>query len=121
MFRRAVVCIVLGCSGMAALEAPAAAVTPFDGHWSVVARTTGGKCDPYLGFQLDVVDGRILSRQADISGLVTGAGAVRVTIRGKGSLIDGTGRLYDGAGSGRWSERSPSGGCRGDWKAKRRA
>jgi hypothetical protein len=121
MFRRAVICIVLGGSGIAALEAPAAAVTPFDGHWSVVARTTGGKCDPYLGFQLDVVDGRILSRQADVSGRVTAAGAVTVTIRGKGSQIDGTGRLYGGSGSGRWSELSPSGGCRGDWKAKRRA
>jgi hypothetical protein len=101
---------------------PAAASASFDGRWSVVAKTETGKCDPYLGYQLVIIGGRVLSPQAGgVSGRVTPAGFVSVTIRGSGAIVVGSGRLVGGDGSGRWMAQSPSGRCTGEWQAKRRA
>jgi hypothetical protein len=111
-----------GSALLLATQTPSSANTSFDGNWSVLATTTGGKCDPYLGYRLVIMDGRVFSREArGVSGWVTGAGRVAVTMRGTGSTITGVGRLARGAGSGRWTAQSPSGPCVGEWRAKLRA
>jgi hypothetical protein len=113
---------VLAATAFVALHEPTAASTSFDGNWRVLATTTSGKCDPYLGYGLVIIDGQVLSREVrGVSGRVTPAGKVAVTMRRQGSTMTGSGRLEGGSGSGSWTAQSAAGRRVGEWRARRRA
>lgn len=104
-------------SGFASLDyAPR---TRFDGTWNLSANTTAGSCGSY-GFRVSVIKGRVVSPGVgDVSGRVTSAGNVSVTVRQSSGTVSGAGRLYARSGTGRWVARSPSGRCVGYWQARR--
>ncbi len=92
--------------------------TRFDGTWSLSANTTAGSCGSY-GFRVNVINGRVVSPSvAGVSGRVTPAGSVSVTVRQRNGIVSGTGRLSARWGTGRWTARSPSGRCVGYWQAR---
>jgi hypothetical protein len=93
--------------------------TRFDGSWNLSANTTAGSCGSY-GFRVSVIKGRVVSPGvAGVSGRVTPAGNVSVTVRQSSGTVSGAGRLYARSGTGRWVTRSPSGRCVGYWQAQR--
>src|SRR6266536_5671262 len=68
-------------SGFASLDYGRTPRTMFDGTWSLSANTTAGSCGSY-GFRVNVIHGRVVSPGvAGISGRVTPAGTVSVTVR----------------------------------------
>src|SRR5450631_3360694 len=92
----------------------------YDGLWNVLIVTQAGSCDAAYSYPFRVTGGRITSAGSfDISGRVSGSGAVQVRISTGGSMADGTGRLGGGTGSGRWSARLSGGNCSGRWQATR--
>ncbi len=91
----------------------------FDGTWNLSANTTAGSCGSY-GFRVSVVHGRVVSPGVGgVSGRVTPAGSVSVTVHQSSGTVSGTGRLYGRSGSGRWVARSSTGRCVGYWQAQR--
>jgi hypothetical protein len=93
--------------------------TRFDGTWSLSANTIAGSCGSY-GFRVSVVKGRVVSPGVPgVSGRVTPAGNVAVTVRQSSGTVSGAGRLSARSGTGRWVARSPSGRCVGYWQAQR--
>src|SRR5262245_35641474 len=104
-------------SGFASLDyAPR---TRFDGTWNLSANTTAVRCGSY-GFRVSVINGRVVSPGVGgVSGRVTPAGNVSVTVRQSSGTVSGAGRLSARSGTGRWVARSPSGRCVGYWQAQR--
>ena len=93
--------------------------TRFDGTWNLSANTTAGSCSSY-GFRVNVSNGRVVSPGvAGISGRVTPAGNVSVTVRQSSGTVSGIGHLGARSGTGRWTGRSQSGRCVGYWQAQR--
>jgi hypothetical protein len=91
----------------------------FDGTWNLSASTTAGSCGSY-GFRVNVTNGRVVSPGVGgVSGRVTPAGNVSVTVRQSSGVVSGAGRLGARSGSGRWTARSQSGRCVGYWQAQR--
>jgi hypothetical protein len=106
-------------SGYASLDYGGTPRTMFDGTWSLSANTISGSCSSY-GFRLNVINGRVVSPGvAGVSGRVTPAGSVSVTVRQGNGIVSGAGRLSARSGTGRWTGRSPSGRCVGYWQARR--
>jgi hypothetical protein len=106
-------------------SAPSALAEPFDGNWSVLARTTRGHCEG-IQFALVIIHGRITSAGGSYGGYasrfdgeVSPAGYVRVNAMAGPRSAHGTGllRFYDGEGV--WAGRGPSGICSGEWSAYR--
>lgn len=108
---------------LAALAPIGAQAASFDGNWSVVIATQSGDCDPAYRYELKVKDGKVSyagTDSFDISGSVSGAGAVSVSIRRGSQSASGTGKLSGNAGSGKWSGKSSTSACSGRWEAERR-
>lgn len=101
--------------------APAAArAASYDGLWNVTIITQAGSCDAAYSYPFRISAGRITSAGGfDVSGRVSGGGAVQVRISAGGSVASGTGRLGGGSGAGRWTARLSGGNCSGRWQAAR--
>ena len=101
-------------------SASAARRQSFDGTWSVTAVTRSGNCDSSFRFPISVVGGRVVSQDfAGVSGRVTPAGGVSVTVVQGDRYVRGTGRLSGNSGGGSWTARASTGGCTGVWQAVR--
>jgi len=108
----------------AAFQLPgfAAAVTPFDGRWSVVIETEHGACDRAYRYGIKIENGKVSyagENAFDIRGQVAHNGRVHVRVSRGGSYADGHGRLSKDRGSGTWRGIG-SGVCSGRWIAERR-
>ena len=96
--------------------------SPYDGLWSVSIYTQNGPCDPSYRYPARIVGSQVL--QADnsfdyqISGVVTRAGGISVTVRRGNQSATGYGRLSRTQGTGWW--RTAGGQCSGVWNAVRR-
>jgi hypothetical protein len=97
-----------------------AAAASYDGSRSVLIITQAGSCDAAYSYPFRIAGGRISSTGSfDISGRVSGGGAVQVRISAGGSVANGTGSLGAGSGSGRWTAKLSGGNCSGRWQATR--
>jgi hypothetical protein len=106
-------------TGYASLDYVRSPRRSFDGTWNLSANTTAGSCGSY-GFRVSVINGRVVSPGiGGVSGRVTPAGNVSVTVRQSSGTVSGAGRLHARSGNGRWVARSPSGRCVGYWQAQR--
>jgi hypothetical protein len=96
----------------------------FDGRWSVVIESRGGACgDQTLRYPVAISHGIVTNAgesPASVSGRVTPAGTVAVTVQSGGAWASGTGRLGTTSGSGVWRGQASSGSCVGTWQAERR-
>jgi type 1 fimbria pilin len=99
----------------AAVAAPAAAQTPYDGLWNVTIVTKTGSCEPQTRSTLTVTDGKVSAAGADVSGKIGREGLVRVSIGG----AHANGQLSGNAGSGKWNGASAGVPCSGRWEASR--
>ena|ERR1700688_2861956 len=95
-----------------------------DGNWSVLVITEKGDCDKAYRYSVSVHDGHVRYRGdaagANLAGTVTPTGEVSVSIRLRDRGADGTGRLSDTVGVGRWHGNGPNGTtCAGRWEADR--
>ena len=109
--------------GLSLSAAPKAdAMGAYDGNWSVLIVTESGSCDRAYRYALQIVNGRITypDQTINITGRVDGGGHVRVFVSAGGQSASGYGRLYAGAGEGRWSGKSSTSRCAGYWQAERR-
>ncbi len=105
--------------GYASLDYGGTPRTRFDGTWSLSANTLAGSCGSY-GIRVNVINGRVVSPGVSgVSGRVTPAGNVSVTVRQSSGMVSGTGHLSARWGTGRWTARSASGRCVGHWQAQR--
>jgi hypothetical protein len=96
----------------------------FDGDWSVVIETRGGACAATLRYPIVISNGIVTNAgdtPAAVSGRVTPAGAVRVTVQFGGSWASGSGHLSATSGTGVWRGQGTSGLCVGTWQAERRS
>jgi hypothetical protein len=112
---------------VAALLAPAdmaRSQTIFDGVWSVMIITERGEaCDRAYAYPVRILNG-IVRYAGDfainLSGRVSGNGAVRVSVARDSQRADGVGRMSRNSGSGVWRGRSATAECSGRWHAERR-
>jgi hypothetical protein len=97
----------------------------FDGQWSVVIESRGGACgEQTLRYPVAIRNGIVTNAgqsPAAVSGRVTPAGAVAVTVQSGGASASGTGRLGTTSGSGVWRGQASNGSCAGTWQAERRS
>jgi hypothetical protein len=103
---------------------PASARTPFDGKWSVLIVTKSGPCDAAYRYGLSVRDGQVFyegSASVNVSGRVSGNGAVSVRVSAGSQGANGSGRLGKSTGSGNWKGVGSMGSCTGIWSAERRS
>jgi hypothetical protein len=111
--------LVLACAGRAALAAE------FDGNWTVIIITEKGDCDRGYRYSVAVENGLVRysgdAAGINMSGTVTPAGLVKVSIRLGDKGADGTGRLSASDGTGTWYGAGANGAsCAGRWEAERR-
>ena len=107
---------------LAGLSRPAAAAG-YDGNWSVLIITEKGDCDPAYRYPLAVSDGQVRytgEAGANVSGTVSAAGAVKVSIRLGDKGANGSGHLSGSAGSGTWQGAGGGATCAGRWEAEKR-
>jgi hypothetical protein len=112
--------IYIGVAGPAFARSPLG----FDGDWSVVIQTRGGGCMPTLRYPIAINRGIVTNAgdsPAAVSGRVTPAGTVRVTVRSGASWANGSGHLGTTSGTGVWRGQGTSGFCVGTWQAERRS
>jgi len=106
------------------IASPTFARSSFDGEWSVVIETRGGTCPPTLRYPVAISNGVVSNAgeaPAAVSGRVTPAGAVRVTVQSGGSWASGSGHLSIASGTGVWRGQGTAGSCAGTWQAERRS
>ena len=99
------------------------AATKFDGNWSVLIVTDDGQCDKAYRYGLAIRDGRVVyegEASVNISGRVSGNGAVSVRVSAGSQSAEGSGQLSDSQGSGNWRGTGSVGACSGKWSAERR-
>jgi hypothetical protein len=95
--------------------------TSFDGGWTVEIMTQRGACDPSSSFGVDIHDGLVSgSGGTPIHGMVSGSGAVSVSVASGSSNASGSGRLSAISGGGSWRGVGSRGVCSGQWRASRR-
>jgi hypothetical protein len=100
-----------------------AAVTAFDGDWSVVIMTQSGGCDRSYRYGVRIANGDVVydgGGPVDLQGHVYSNGSVRVRVSGAGQQADGQGRLSRTLGTGTWQGQGSLGSCAGVWQAERR-
>lgn len=100
--------------GYLTAPASASAQTPYDGIWNVTTQTRAGSCEPTAHYAMTVVEGKV-SGPANVSGTVSRAGNVRVSI----GAAYANGQLDGSAGSGRWNGASGGVPCSGKWEASK--
>jgi hypothetical protein len=101
----------------------AASAAGFDGNWSVLVITEKGDCDTAYRYAVGVAVGQIRyigDAGVNMSGTVTPAGAVKVSIRLGDKGANGTGHLSASTGAGRWQGAGSGTSCAGRWEAERR-
>ncbi len=94
-----------------------------DGNWSVLIITEKGDCDRAYRYPLAVAAGQVRytgEAGANVSGTVTSAGAVKVSIRMGDKGASGSGRLSGGSGAGTWQGVGNGARCSGRWEAEKR-
>jgi hypothetical protein len=112
--------------GLAAtLCGSARAQAAYDGAWSVLIVTEAGVpvCDRAYRYAVNISKGAIRyagDAGINLSGRVSGNGAVSVTVSRGSQSATGKGRMSSSQGSGTWSGRSGSQQCSGRWEAERR-
>lgn len=109
----------LACGAML-VTAPVQAKSSYDGSWSVVIVTEKGECDRAYRYPINIADGRLInagSAMFDISGKVTGKGAINVRVSYGERSATGFGRMNPRFGTGSWQ----GGSCAGTWTAERRS
>jgi hypothetical protein len=102
---------------------PPAAVTAFDGDWSVLIMTQSGGCDRAYRYGVRISNGDVVydgGGPVDLQGHVFSNGSVRVSVAGAGQRADGQGRLSRTTGTGTWQGQGSLGSCAGVWQAERR-
>ena len=95
----------------------------FDGRWSVVIITEAGTCDSSYRYGVVVSRGRIYHEGDSgvvISGGVDPHGRVAVSLHYGQAAAQGSGRLSNSGGGGRWQGASSGSRCSGRWVAERR-
>ncbi|HEY4407826.1 MAG TPA: hypothetical protein VGN55_24500 [Xanthobacteraceae bacterium] len=100
-----------------------AAVTAFDGDWSVVIMTQSGGCDRSYRYGVRIANGDVIydgGGPVDLQGHVFSNGSVRVRVSGAGQQAEGQGRLSRTVGTGTWQGGGSLGSCAGVWQAERR-
>lgn len=107
---------------LTAAKSPALAAT-HDGNWSVLIITEKGDCDRAYRYPLAVAGGQVRytgEAGANVTGTVSSAGAVKVSIRMGDKGANGSGHLSGSAGTGVWQGAGPSASCSGRWEAEKR-
>jgi hypothetical protein len=117
--------LAAGCALGAAMLMPAqaAALSSFDGSWSVLIVTRSGPCDQAYRYGLSIRDGRVAyegSAAVNVAGHVTSNGMVNVRVWAGSQSANGEGRLSRDYGGGQWRGTASSGSCSGTWSAERR-
>ena len=111
--------------GLAGAGAPGMArAAGHDGNWSVLIITEKGDCDTAYRYAVGVANGQIRytgDAAINMSGTVTAAGAVKVSIKMGDKGATGTGHLAASTGTGRWQGAAGAGAaCTGRWEAEKR-
>ena len=117
--------LAAGCALGAAMLMPAqaAALSSFDGNWSVLIVTRSGPCDQAYRYGLSIRDGRVAyegSAAVNVAGHVTSNGMVNVRVWAGSQSASGAGRLSRDYGGGRWRGAGSLDSCAGSWTAERR-
>lgn len=106
----------------AVAKSPALAAT-HDGNWSVLIITEKGDCDRAYRYPLAVAGGQVRytgEAGANVTGTVSSAGAVKVSIRMGDKGANGSGHLSGTAGTGTWQGSGGGASCAGRWEAEKR-
>lgn len=117
--------ITLALAATAVSAAPAGKggnVRAFDGKWSIEVITERGDCDRAYRYGIRIENGEARydgGSEFDVSGRVTGTGAVKGSISRGENRADVIGTLAGEYGTGTWST-SGSTVCGGNWVAERR-
>jgi len=117
---------VRGTSSFASTSAARlrAAVSAFDGDWSVLIQTRVGACEPSFRYGVRIQNGEVLnggSEAVALAGRVAPNGAVQVSVAAGDQEAHGAGRLSRTTGGGTWQGQGSRGTCAGTWVAERRA
>ncbi|NOJ39537.1 hypothetical protein [Bradyrhizobium australiense] len=95
-------------------------VGAYDGTWNVVFVTTRGNCSSGYRVPFTVFGGRVSSAGGGrVSGAVSRAGAVAVSVSVGASHASGGGRLVGNYGAGAWRGIITGDRCSGTWQATR--
>ena len=114
--------IAVGAACALAFADMALARGPFDGSWSVSVSGRSGACaGGNYGYNVQIVNGsvRYYGGDAQISGRVSGGGAVVVRVVSAQGNAVGSGRLRGNSGGGTFRGHSSQGACAGTWYAQR--
>jgi len=120
--RRTVLSIPLVLAATAAAWGAKANVDRFDGPWSVVIITDSGTYERAYRYGLRIEGGQVRyagESGVAVSGQVDAKGRVSVAVRFGGATAQGSGRLSESSGEGRWEGRSQDSACSGRWQAER--
>ncbi len=100
--------------------APSADAASFDGPWNLLVTTRSGPCDQSYRYGVMVRGGYVShlgGGSLSVSGRVSPAGQVNVSVSTGAQSAHGSGRLSGGRGTGTWRGQGPSGSCSGVWSA----
>jgi hypothetical protein len=115
-------------AALAAAAAPATAdaatrgraTRAYDGTWNTVFATTRGNCSSGYRVPFTVLGGRVSSAGGGrVSGVVSRAGSVAVSVSVGASRASGGGRLAGNSGADSWSGIISGDRCSGSWQATR--
>jgi hypothetical protein len=108
--------------GLTGVGRPALAAD-HDGNWTVLIITEKGDCDQAYRYPVGIANGQVRytgDASVKMSGTVSPAGAVKVSLRLGDKGADGTGNLSGSTGAGRWQGAGGGTSCSGRWEAERR-
>jgi hypothetical protein len=100
----------------------AQARTPYDGAWTVSVSGRSGACaGGNYSYNVQIVNGNVRYNGGDaqISGRVSGGGAVVVRVFSSVGNAIGSGRLRGNVGGGSFRGASQQGPCAGTWTSQR--
>ena len=100
-------------------EGRAAALTAFDGSWSVAINTRSGACQPSYRFGVQIINGNVV-HEGRSAGRVSANGSVQVVVSSGDQQARGQGHLSRTYGTGIWHGYGSAGTCAGSWQAGRR-